>query len=343
MTDARASPRATLAEVEALADQSVDEPDDGVARAAASLYRPERGQRDQCHPMRGAGVRDDRTCSDAQRSVSETDGQIPTVAEQARTREVDGPHTVTDVRHRGVGPDWDAPRDRIGHAVREQPGQVFSQRFGDLRRPPRSRQEAQHQLVAIRQPHGPRRYPRRPYTGENRGRRRVMTVLDRSSARPNDRTRTTRVGLVAAPELPAQIAVDLAEQLPELLDRHQDGRWRVALAEEPLLAGREDVEEILDAGSQARGAEGWDAAICLTDVPLRDRARPLVAAVDRHDKVAVVNIPAFGATLLKPRVRKAATALIGDIAEEALEGRNQLTGRRPTEILTPIRRETVPD
>jgi len=170
-----------------------------------------------------------------------------------------------------------------------------------------------------------------------------MSVLDRSPASPNDRVRTMRVGLCAAPELPAQLAVDLAEQLPELLDHHHDGRWRVALAEEPLLAGRESVEEILDAGCQARSAEGWDAAICLTDVPLRDGAQPLVAAVDRHDKVAVVNIPAFGATLLKPRVRKAAVALIGDIADEALEGPNQLKGRRPTEILTPVRRETAPD
>jgi hypothetical protein len=170
-----------------------------------------------------------------------------------------------------------------------------------------------------------------------------MTVLDRSSARPNDRSRTMRVGLVAAPELPAQIAVDLAEQLPELLDRHNDGRWRVALAEEPLLAGREGVEDILDAGCQARSAEGWDAAICVTDVPLRDGARPLVAAVDRHDKVAVVNIPAFGATVLKPRVRQAAIALIGDIVQEALERPNQLRARRPTEVLTPIRRETTPD
>ena len=81
-----------------------------------------------------------------------------------------------------------------------------------------------------------------------------------------------RVGLFAAPELPAQIAVDLAEQLPDLLDRQHDGRWLVALAEEPLLAGRESVEDILDAGCQARSAEGWDVAICLTDVPLRDGA-----------------------------------------------------------------------
>jgi hypothetical protein len=95
-----------------------------------------------------------------------------------------------------------------------------------------------------------------------------------------------RVGLFAAPELPAQIAVDLAEQLPELLDRHHDGRWRVALAEEPLLARRESVEAILEAGCQARSAEGRDVAICLTDVPLRDGARPLVAAVTDTTKSA---------------------------------------------------------
>src|SRR3954471_5654096 len=105
MADPRASPRAALAELEALADQPVDEPDDRVARATASLDRSQRGQRDQRHPMRGTGVRDDRTCSDAQRSITDADGHIPAVAEQARTREVDGLYTVTDVRHRAVGPD----------------------------------------------------------------------------------------------------------------------------------------------------------------------------------------------------------------------------------------------
>jgi hypothetical protein len=43
MADPRASPRATLAELEALADQSVDEPDDRVARTTPGLYRSERG------------------------------------------------------------------------------------------------------------------------------------------------------------------------------------------------------------------------------------------------------------------------------------------------------------
>src|SRR3954469_19800618 len=162
-----------------------------------------------------------------------------------------------------------------------------------------------------------------------------MSVLARSTATSIDRARTPCVGLVAAPELPAQIAVDLAEELPELLEHHHDGRWRVALASEPLLAGREGAEEILEAGSQARSAEDWDAAISLTDIPLRGEAKPLVAAVDRHDKVAVVNIPALGAARLKPRVRKAAVAMIAEIVDETVQG--------PTAIRSPVRRETDSD
>src|SRR3954447_2014740 len=174
-----------------------------------------------------------------------------------------------------------------------------------------------------------------------------MSVTERAPAArdesESESVRTVRVGLLPAPELPAQIAAELADELPELLEHEHDGRWRVLVAEEPLLAGRGGVEEIIAAGSEARGDQDWDAAICLTDVPLRDGARPLVAAVDRREKVAIVDIPAFGAALVKPRVREAALALIRDIAEETLDGRYPLVRRRPTEALTPIRRETAPN
>src|SRR4051794_25697462 len=172
-----------------------------------------------------------------------------------------------------------------------------------------------------------------------------MSVTERAPAarHESESVRSVRVGLLPAPELPAQIAAELADELPELLEREHDGRWRVAVAEEPLLAGRGGVEELMAAGTEARGEQGWDAAICLTDVPLRDGARPLVAAVNRREKVAIVDIPAFGAALLKPRVREAALALIRDIAEETLDGRYPLVRQRPAEALTPILRETAPD
>src|SRR5919112_722839 len=150
-----------------------------------------------------------------------------------------------------------------------------------------------------------------------------------------------RLGLMSAPELPAQIAAELAEELPELLSRNHDRCWDVVLAQEPLLAGREGVGEILDAAAAARTEEGWDAALCLTDVPLRDGARPLVAAVAAEERIAVVDVPAFGATLVKPRVREAAVSLVAEIAEEAIEGSHRLVRPRPREALPRIARRTV--
>src|SRR3954467_8899088 len=108
-----------------------------------------------------------------------------------------------------------------------------------------------------------------------------MSVTERAPAARDERAsaRTVRVGLLPGPGLPAQIAAELADELPELLEREHDGRWRVAVAEEPLLAGRGGVEESMAAGTEAGGEQEWDATICLTDVPLRDGARPLVSAV----------------------------------------------------------------
>jgi hypothetical protein len=83
-----------------------------------------------------------------------------------------------------------------------------------------------------------------------------MSVTEGAPAAREEResVRTVRVGLLPAPELPAQIAAELAAELPELLEREHDGRWRVVVAEEPLLAGRGGVEEIVAAGDQIHGA-----------------------------------------------------------------------------------------
>lgn len=150
-----------------------------------------------------------------------------------------------------------------------------------------------------------------------------------------------RLGLMSAPELPAQIAGELAEELPELLSRRHHGRWDVVLAEEPLLAGREGVGEILDAAAASRAEHEWDAALCLTDVPLRDGTGPLVAAIAAEERIAVVDVPAFGATLVKPRVREAAISLVAEIAEEAIDDSHRLVQPRATQALMPITRRTV--
>jgi hypothetical protein len=156
---------------------------------------------------------------------------------------------------------------------------------------------------------------------------------------------TTHVEVLAAPDLPRNVAHGLVDQLPELLERQHEGRWHVTLAPRPLLAGREGLDAILDVGSEVRRDERCDAVICLTDIPLRHGAQPLVAAVDRRDKVVVANVPAFGAVLVALRVRTAATALIDELTEEALEepseARSRLGAHRLAHALAPVHRSVV--
>jgi hypothetical protein len=106
--------------------------------------------------------------------------------------------------------------------------------------------------------------------------------------------------------------------------------------------GENGLEEIVETASEIRRREGWDLVICVTDLPLRQGKRPLVAAASPEERVAVVTVPAFGPARLRPRVREATLALVGELVEEALgeEGMrpSRLVRRRLAEVLTPITR-----
>jgi hypothetical protein len=175
------------------------------------------------------------------------------------------------------------------------------------------------------------------------------------------------LGLLPAPELPAQIAEELAGELPELLSRRVDDRvsWEVSIVCDPLTGTEPNAVEVIDVGCERRQEEGWDLAICITDLPIRNDGRPVVAALSTECKVAVVSLPPLGVTLLHRRVREAALQLINELYEGSPEfGRDgegvgadsdtekkrrlgprpdRLVGRRLTEFVSPIRRITSTD
>jgi hypothetical protein len=80
--------------------------------------------------------------------------------------------------------------------------------------------------------------------------------------------RAVRLGLIPAPDIPEKIATELASELPELLGNRVDSgvSWEVPVVVDPLT-GRE-APEILDVCRQRRLGEGWDLAVCLTDLPV---------------------------------------------------------------------------
>jgi hypothetical protein len=81
------------------------------------------------------------------------------------------------------------------------------------------------------------------------------------------------VGLIPAPDIPEKVAADLASELPVLLGGRVDGgvSWEVPVVVGPLVVGplvssEKEAPEILGACRERKLREGWDLAICLTDL-----------------------------------------------------------------------------
>src|SRR5215207_974334 len=181
------------------------------------------------------------------------------------------------------------------------------------------------------------------------------------------------LGLIPAPEMPEEIAAELSTELPELLSQGVDEgvSWEVSVICDPLTGSEADAVRVIDAGRERMLEEGWDLAICLTDMPLRKDGRPVVAAVSTARKVAVISLPPLGVTLLHRRAREGIVQLVNELYEGSHElgrdgedqqhdeevgadagtgearrpgpGSHQLVGRRLTELVAPIKRVTPTD
>jgi hypothetical protein len=124
------------------------------------------------------------------------------------------------------------------------------------------------------------------------------------------------VGLIAEPDAPAELAGHLAEELgPELRRRHPDLGWRFAVV---AAAGDRDTDLIgpalIGAARDRLLDEGWDLAISLTNLPLSEARRPVVAQASASHSVAVVSVPALGALNVRHRARTVVADLIDRLA-----------------------------
>jgi hypothetical protein len=176
---------------------------------------------------------------------------------------------------------------------------------------------------------------------------------ERHSSDNSDEQQVTRegsvaLGLIPAPEMPYRLAEELSTELPERLSRRVDDRvsWEVSVICDPLTGSDSNATRIIDAGRERMEEEGWNLAICLTDLPIRTDGRPVVATVSTAYNVAVLSLPPLGVTLLRRRVREATLQLVSELYEGnpelSRDGEyrepHQLVDRRLAELLSPIRR-----
>ncbi|GAA1152158.1 hypothetical protein [Streptomyces javensis] len=123
------------------------------------------------------------------------------------------------------------------------------------------------------------------------------------------------VGLVADPDAPAELAEELAEDMPGLLAEQIDPnvRWSVQVVRDPMPAALLDSASILDVTRDRKIRASWDIAICLTDLPLFGDGRPLAVDADTADRVALVSMPALGGIFLRRRLRRSIVRLVRDL------------------------------
>lgn len=156
------------------------------------------------------------------------------------------------------------------------------------------------------------------------------------------------LGLLAAPGLAEELARQLAEDLPQQLSELVAGEiaWAVPVADDELAARPgQSGTEMIDAARERMLREGWDLAICLTDLPLRIGRRPVVADASATHGVGLVSLPALGAVGLRRRARDAVVRLVDGLVGETLEldrhgaaERRHRVRRRLADLSAPARR-----
>jgi hypothetical protein len=169
-------------------------------------------------------------------------------------------------------------------------------------------------------------------------------AAETSGAVPRD---AMLLALLADPGLPAEVAEDVAAELPKALSREvsDEVTWRVEVECERLALDRHGELGLADVAGNAAEGQERDMVIYLTDHPRRAGVRPVVADVGRSGTVALASLPALGTLHLARRTRALILHLVDELARERLAtGRHGKPPRRLARplggLLTPIRRIT---
>lgn len=143
------------------------------------------------------------------------------------------------------------------------------------------------------------------------------------------------LGLVTDPDLPTAIGTKLTEGLTEWLGERTGRSWRVELVADPITAGEADSARILEAVTGYLRQRDWAYAICVTDLPMLLRDRPLLAEVNTGNGAAMVSLPALGGLSTRHGLRLLLRRLLGELLG------TDVPVNRVSSRLLPVRRSST--
>lgn len=151
---------------------------------------------------------------------------------------------------------------------------------------------------------------------------------------------TLDVLLMADPGWPTEVVTRLEEELADSLrDVAPDVDWRMTVESSPLgVVEQIDLPHMMQELTERLRGRTWDIAMFLTDLPYRDRARPVVAMLSPPDRIGLLSLPSLGLFRVPHRVRDALLGVIGALFPEApgrtvVPGRIQQAGQRQHYVL----------
>lgn len=123
------------------------------------------------------------------------------------------------------------------------------------------------------------------------------------------------IGLITAPGYPHEIGARLQRELPSLLAYYVKEKmdWKIDYIEDALLGGNATSKEILKATKKKREEKNWDYAICLTDIPLFQEDRLIIAEANEKENMALISLPSFGSTQMVRRLRESILQLVNEM------------------------------
>jgi len=131
---------------------------------------------------------------------------------------------------------------------------------------------------------------------------------------------TVVLGLLAPPQIPREVVEDLAAELPAALSERVIDRvsWEVPTLRDTRVPdveyGEEGGDETIDDVSEWRRHEGWDLAVCVTDLPmLCDDGKAVVAEVSPRQDAALLSLPALGVIRRRRKARETIVRLVKEM------------------------------